>query len=251
MPNYSLPIYDKCREWIRTARTNDMPWSAVYLCGRDNEAERDEFLAFQRRYAWWQISADEWIELVQLQEQAERDSQLRQRVRDDATIIGDGQDNDLHIPADPNSSWQLYKSRLVQNGFSEDAVTSIEIKTHKILKRMNRDDSDRPAVKGLVIGNVQSGKTANMAALMAMAADWGWNMFIILSGTIESLRRQTQKRLLSDLNTPGNVAWHGLEHLSPKTSLEQRVQHLSFDDRAKQRYFTVCLKNSTRLKNLM
>lgn len=251
MPNYSLPIYDKCREWIRTARTNDMPWSAVYLCGRDNEAERDEFLAFQRRYAWWQISADEWIELVQLQEQAERDSQLRQRVRDDATIIGDGQDNDLHIPADPNSSWQLYKSRLVQNGFSEDAVTSIEIKTHKILKRMNRDDSDRPAVKGLVIGNVQSGKTANMAALMAMAADWGWNMFIILSGTIESLRRQTQKRLLSDLNTPGNVAWHGLEHLSPKTSLEQRVQHLSFDDRAKQRYFTVCLKNSTRLKNLI
>lgn len=90
-----------------------------------------------------------------------------------------------------------------------------------------------------------------MAALMAMAADWGWNMFIILSGTIESLRRQTQKRLLSDLNTPGNVAWHGLEHLSPKTSLEQRVQHLSFDDRAKQRYFTVCLKNSTRLKNLI
>ena len=47
-------------------------------------------------------------------------------------------------------------------------------------------------VKGLVIGNVQSGKTANMAALMAMAADWGWNMFIVLSGTIENLRQQTQ-----------------------------------------------------------
>lgn len=251
MPNYSLPIYDKCREWIRIARANDMPWSAVYLCGEADTAGRDEFLEFQRRKAWWQVSADEWTELVRLQEQAERDSLLRQRIKEDATIIGDGQDNDLHIPADPNSSWQLYKLRLIQNGFSEDAVSSIELKTHRILKRMNRDASDRPAVKGLVIGNVQSGKTANMAALMAMAADWGWNMFIILSGTIESLRRQTQRRLLSDLNTPGNVAWHGLEHLSPRTSLEQRVQHLSFDDRAKQRYFTVCLKNSTRLKNLI
>ena len=32
---------------------------------------------------------------------------------------------------------------------------------------------------GLLFGNVQSGKTANMAAVMAMAADHGWNMFII------------------------------------------------------------------------
>ena len=73
------------------------------------------------------------------------------------------------------------------------------------MKRLSSDTTEMKPVKGLVIGNVQSGKTANMAALMAMAADWGWNMFIVLSGTIENLRQQTQNRLLNDLNCQGNL----------------------------------------------
>ena len=71
----------------------------------------------------------------------------------------------------------------------------MERTTLKLLKRLSGDTTQIKPVKGLVIGNVQSGKTANMAALMAMAADWGWNMFIVLSGTIENLRQQTQNRL--------------------------------------------------------
>ena len=51
-----------------------------------------------------------------------------------------------------------------------------------------------------MVGNVQSGKTANMGALISMAADNGWNMFIILTGTIESLRQQTETRLYSRFN---------------------------------------------------
>ena len=89
-----------------------------------------------------------------------------------------------------------------------------------------------------------------MAALMAMAADWGWNMFIVLSGTIENLRQQTQNRLLGDLNCQGNLTWNGLEHLSKKPMLGQRTQDLHFDKTSKQRYFTVCLKNPGRLRGL-
>lgn len=63
----------------------------------------------------------------------------------------------------------------------------------KILRQLSRDTHETGAVKGLVVGNVQSGKTANMAALMAMAADAGWNMFIVLSGMMENLRVQTLK----------------------------------------------------------
>ena len=70
----------------------------------------------------------------------------------------------------------------------------MERATLKILKRLSNDTTEIRPVKGLVIGNVQSGKTANMAALMAMAADWGWNMFIVLSGTIENLRQQIKQR---------------------------------------------------------
>lgn len=49
--------------------------------------------------------------------------------------------------------------------------------------------------KGLVIGAVQSGKTSNYTALINKAADSGYKVIILLTGTIEKLRQQTQSRL--------------------------------------------------------
>jgi len=49
--------------------------------------------------------------------------------------------------------------------------------------------------RGLVIGDVQSGKTANYIAIMNKAADVGFRVIILLTGTVESLRRQTQERV--------------------------------------------------------
>lgn len=49
--------------------------------------------------------------------------------------------------------------------------------------------------RGLVVGYIQSGKTANMAALMARAADEGYKLFIVLGGFWKDLRAQTQRRL--------------------------------------------------------
>lgn len=53
--------------------------------------------------------------------------------------------------------------------------------------------------KGLVYGNVQSGKTAHIASLISMYASAGCRMFIILSGVTNNLRLQTQNRLRHDL----------------------------------------------------
>ncbi len=49
--------------------------------------------------------------------------------------------------------------------------------------------------RGLVVGHIQSGKTANMAALIARAADEGYKLFILLGGLWKDLRAQTQRRL--------------------------------------------------------
>ncbi|MBR6984338.1 MAG: Z1 domain-containing protein [Ruminococcus sp.] len=49
--------------------------------------------------------------------------------------------------------------------------------------------------RGLIIGEVQSGKTANYIAIMNKAADVGYRVIILLTGTVESLRRQTQERV--------------------------------------------------------
>src|SRR5262249_19801342 len=49
--------------------------------------------------------------------------------------------------------------------------------------------------RGLVLGYVQSGKTANYTALIAKAADAGYRLFVVLSGIDNGLRRQTNIRL--------------------------------------------------------
>lgn len=48
---------------------------------------------------------------------------------------------------------------------------------------------------GLVIGDVQSGKTGTYIGLMCKAADVGYNVFIVLTGTSNNLRNQTQIRV--------------------------------------------------------
>lgn len=49
--------------------------------------------------------------------------------------------------------------------------------------------------RGLLLGDIQSGKTSNYIAIMNKAADVGYKVIILLTGTVESLRRQTQERV--------------------------------------------------------
>lgn len=49
--------------------------------------------------------------------------------------------------------------------------------------------------KGLLIGDVQSGKTASYTAILNRAVDVGYKIIILLAGTTSVLRQQTQKRL--------------------------------------------------------
>ena len=49
--------------------------------------------------------------------------------------------------------------------------------------------------RGLIIGDVQSGKTANYTGLICKAVDVGYKVIVLLTGTIESLRQQTQLRI--------------------------------------------------------
>ena len=49
--------------------------------------------------------------------------------------------------------------------------------------------------RGLVVGEVQSGKTANYTGLICKAADAGYKLIIVLAGMFNDLRAQTQQRL--------------------------------------------------------
>lgn len=250
--DYTLPIFDKYREWIRAARENNNKWEDIKYGLTGTEEGLKGFLDIQAKVNFWNIDEEAWMDIVNLQIAAEKNTVEAKYKRNQAILIDDKQDSNVSIPNSEKSAWQLYKSYLIDKGFDIEAVNDIERSSLRILRRLNIDTREMKPVKGLVIGNVQSGKTANMAALMAMAADWGWNMFIVLSGTIENLRQQTQRRLYNDLtNKSGNINWKCYEHLSKKSTYGQRAQDLRLEDGSSDRHFTVCLKNSTRLKNLI
>ena len=252
MTNLSTTMYDKPRKWIADSRSHGISWEEIQFGRKRDYSGLQSFLALQADINFWpDMSISDWQLLVQSQKNAEEQMKVIELLDGIAHIHDNGQDNAVTIPEDDMSSWQLYKKKLLADGFKPATVDEIERTTLKILKRLNGDTTTTGPIKGLVIGNVQSGKTANMAALMAMAADWGWNMFIVLSGTIENLRIQTQNRLFNDLNQQGTLWWRPLQHLSKTVDISQRAQSLHFDQGSKERYFTVCLKNSGRLKKLI
>ena len=253
MADYNSVRFDTQRIWIETAREAGMEWEQVRLGGGDSLAELEEFLAQQKRLSFWKITIDEWLGHVDIEKEGE-EQRLNLAYSEKSAIIGDDyhQENDVQIPTRKASCWQKYRQYLLEEQrFLPEDVHAIQTSTHRILQKLNiRTEGE--AVKGLVVGNVQSGKTANMAALMAMAADYGFNMFIVLSGTIESLRLQTLNRLISDLNRPGcNISWEGIDRPKKNCSLVDKAQNKHFEKTSNIRYLTVSLKNSSRLKNLI
>ena len=59
------------------------------------------------------------------------------------------------------------------------------------------EDPNRPGSwdrRGMVVGEVQSGKTSNYIELICKAADAGYKFMVVLTGTTNSLRAQTQLR---------------------------------------------------------
>jgi hypothetical protein len=92
--------------------------------------------------------------------------------------------------------WSRYKSLLYQKHFSPNVVNKIDIVTDEILDLLQDPDTGGQwQRKGLVVGHVQSGKTANYIGLISKAFDSGYKLVIVLAGLLNSLRKQTQGRI--------------------------------------------------------
>jgi len=88
-----------------------------------------------------------------------------------------------------------YEKHLKKEKWSPTVVQSLSDVGTKILGHLQ--DPTSPGVwdrRGLVIGHVQSGKTANYMGLVAKAADAGYKFIIVIAGGQNNLRKQTQER---------------------------------------------------------
>ena len=92
--------------------------------------------------------------------------------------------------------WQRFQTFLQRREWPPRVISTLDRVTDDILDLLHDPNTEGLwKRRGLVIGDVQSGKTATYTALCCKAADAGYRLIILLTGTLESLRRQTQERL--------------------------------------------------------
>ena len=97
--------------------------------------------------------------------------------------------------------WSTYVKYLRDRRcWSEGSVLNLDNSTRAIVECLSNPESKQAyAARGLVMGYVQSGKTANFTGVVARAADAGYRLIIVLAGTWNILRNQTQRRFDKDL----------------------------------------------------
>lgn len=92
--------------------------------------------------------------------------------------------------------WRRYKQFLLGQGFGGPVVNAISDATDEILDLAGNPESDGEwSRRGLVVGHVQSGKTANYLGLINKAADAGYKLIVLIAGIHSNLRSQTQERV--------------------------------------------------------
>lgn len=90
-----------------------------------------------------------------------------------------------------------YERYLKDKGMGPSVVNSISRVNDSILSLMGnpRRTNHNFQRRGLVIGDVQSGKTSNYLSLLTKAADAGYKFIIVIAGIHNNLRSQTQQRI--------------------------------------------------------
>lgn len=102
--------------------------------------------------------------------------------------------------------WPAYAKLLGERGWQTDALAGLDEATTRVVERLTdpyREDARQ--AKGLVVGYVQSGKTANFTGVIAKAIDAGYRLIVVLTGTIDVLRKQTQRRIDMELVGKENI----------------------------------------------
>lgn len=96
--------------------------------------------------------------------------------------------------------WNRYKEFLsVTKKWSKHVVERLHKTTEDIMDDLGNPQCDEPFQRrGLLLGDVQSGKTATYTAICNKATDSGYKVIIVLAGMMENLRIQTQERLDSE-----------------------------------------------------
>ena len=141
-------------------------------------------------------------------------------VVDDGSILTG--DESMHVPWLPQRrasiEWgftRRYRRFLMEGkGWALAAIRGSDDLTDRLLELLEDPERTGPwDRRGMVVGEVQSGKTSNYIEVICKAADAGYKFIVILTGTTNSLRAQTQLRF-----DEGFLGWDTRLNLALKAS---------------------------------
>ena len=131
------------------------------------------------------------------------ETSFAQVIENDITLIAKKRDHIEWLTEDrkvwknansTNAQFAWYKSK---SGYKlGSAFNDLNDSTDEILSLL--EDPKRSGnwmTRGMVVGDVQSGKTSHYTGLITKAVDSGYKLIIVLSGIYNALRAQTQKRI--------------------------------------------------------
>lgn len=161
----------------------------------------------------------------------------------------------------PNSNsgshWMLLNSVLKNKKsrpWNKDMIQSLDVSSSAVMSRLAPPKSKVPfKIKGMVIGYVQSGKTANFSAVISKAIDEGYKLVIVLAGMHNILRKQTQARLNEELFRPKETACSTLTIDEVKGDFQKRQNIKANSVLGKNEGWAlgVIKKNGTTLRNFI
>lgn len=186
----------------------------------------------------------EWV-LTELAAEERSDLVIPRAVIDGSRYRSSSLSSLVHPPT--TECWDRYFDQLTRK--DAPGLDELERTTYDVA-RLLADPHERDARrKGLVMGNVQSGKTRHFAGVVARAMDAGYRFVVVLSGINNNLREQTQSRLDHDLFIDPE-AWKPLTFVGDQDFNKDQNLQATFGRKSLLWGCAVVKKNKTRLENL-
>lgn len=90
--------------------------------------------------------------------------------------------------------WKRYYNFL-STKLTPEVLKVLDDDTDVVMNYIGDPSQDNFNIYGMVVGHVQSGKTSNYSALIDKAADAGYKFIVVIAGSMNNLRNQTQNRM--------------------------------------------------------
>ena len=163
-----------------------------------------------------------------------------------------------------DGSKETYRDRYFEYlndvGRPSDVIKEAEESTLRIVSSLSDPEKNESFfTKALIVGSVQSGKTANFNGVINTAIDSGFKLIIVLSGIMEDLRRQTQERIEKEVigfNKKGvGKKRYNADHINKITSDEEDFSTTLMNAKTNLHNpsgnILICKKNVSVLRNIL